>query len=167
MKFCYWEIYCRIEDFFWDLTEFSVNCRFIILLQSVIIFCLLPHCQLTLGFHSFLTNLDRMCISWYSCLESERKEEDELVLSPLFVFRIKNSAVRCLENHLTAEEICTIKLQMKQSPVHNFYQWLRSALSFPLFSPDILAVKARSRQFSWLAHTPASSLRENSNLKVR
>lgn len=54
-----------------------------------------------------------MCISWYSCPELERKEEDELVLSPVFVFRIKDSAVTCLENHITAEEICSITLQMK------------------------------------------------------
>lgn len=41
---------------------FSVSCRFITLVQPYPTFCLLPHHQLTIGFHSCLTNVDRIYI---------------------------------------------------------------------------------------------------------
>ena len=49
---------------------------------------------------------------------------------------------------------------MKHLPVYRFYQLLCSALCFPLFPPDTLAVKILSRQFSQLADTLAFFLRD-------
>lgn len=81
-----------------------------------------------------------------------RREKDKLGLSIMaqFVFRIQNSAAVGLENHMRAEEMCMVKLQMRHLSVPSFDQ-SHSAPCFALFLTHTLAVKYfLGNSASWL-----------------